>query len=508
MSLQIDLDRIEAIVNDEFRSNKFPGLAVALIQDKSIKWFGGFGHADINAGISITADTVFRLASISKTFTTIGLMQLHEKGMFELNEPVNNYLPRGKVIVRKGWDDVTFMHLLTHRSGIGELMKKIDAFKPGFGIIISGKDKTIPPLSSIHDKGIKTEVAPGSKYAYSNIGFSLLGYLIEQISGGVSFRDYIKKNIFDPLGMENSDFIRSERIKSLEAEGYERFFGKFKRAPYPNNIIMPAGNLYSSINDMTKYANCLLDFGLHDGGRLLKEKTFKLMWTPQYWSHDAIKDEISIGLCFFLHDVNGFKVVEHTGATNGFTSAFTLIPEEKIAILVFSNVGEIFSTRRTLIIKNKILQLILGSYDETGDNSGYFVDDNVIKQIKGYYGPDPGILTNTRIWMAAGDYKITGKNNRVYLSSFWGSKRKGILLRPGDESLVFNYGVKRGYYVHRTVNIAFSKDMDGNIIEMCIGLHRFRKNHFLNTLRFKFYFLIIMIIVCLVFLAMALLLFK
>ncbi|MHA1791249.1 MAG: serine hydrolase domain-containing protein [Promethearchaeota archaeon] len=499
MDLDEKIPFIEKIVTDGFESQGLPGLAVAIIKDNELKWFKGLGKADLKRGISITPETVFRLASISKTFTTVRLMQLWEKGEFNLDDPVNRFLPNGKVIIKRGWREVTFRDLLTHRSGIGELIQKRDIFKPGFGLFITGRDKQIPPLSTLHDKNIRPEVSPGSKFAYSNIGFSFLGYLIERISGQKSFRDCIKDHVFDPLGMYHSDFIRSQVIKNKEAVGYKySLMKKLVPSSYPNNIIMPAGNLYSSINDMMIFANCLLNLGSWAGKQILKEETVKLMWTPQYWSHDALKEESSIGLCFHLYNANGFKIVEHSGATSGFTSVFTLVPEEKMAVLVFSNLEAIFGSRTPIIIKNKILQELLGIKENNRDTH-VEVRQNILKEIKGYYGPEPGILTNTRIWMTAGDYKVSIKDGKPFLSSFWGSKRKGVELHPTSSDFIFEYDLKPGIAIKRSAIVAFSLDKNQNVRKMHLKFHEFRKNSFFNTLRFKFYLIGVLFVFSLLF---------
>jgi CubicO group peptidase (beta-lactamase class C family) len=122
----------------EEKKSRIPGLAIGIYQGDRQIYFQGIGHAHLATRTPITPTTVFRLASISKVFTTIGIMQLRDQGKFQLDDPVNNYLPNGKVLKRHpNWPEVTFRHLLTHRSGIGELPKKSDLFKaPGFGMNI------------------------------------------------------------------------------------------------------------------------------------------------------------------------------------------------------------------------------------------------------------------------------------------------------------------------------------------------------------------------------------
>ncbi|MFX0102370.1 MAG: serine hydrolase domain-containing protein [Candidatus Hodarchaeota archaeon] len=491
-----DLDRI---VEDSFKNSHLPGLAVGVLKDGDLVYSKGFGKADIKNNVPVTADTLFRMASVTKLFTAVGLMQHWEGKKFDLDDPVNQYLPKGKIVVKKGWPDVTFRHLFTHRSGIGELLKASDVFKPGFGTTVIGRKKSIPPLSSLHEKDIHPNVRADFKYAYSNIGFSVLGYLIE-IFCGKSFRDYLVEKVLDPLGMVNSDFELCDKVEKHEAIGYLFRFGKHRVAKYYKNIIKPAGSLYSSVNDMARFARMLLEKGTFEGKNLLEPETLDLMWTPQYWSHDALKEQASIGLCFHVYHVNGKKIVEHGGATSGHTTAFSLIPSENIAVIVLSNLDEIFGSRVTVSIKNKLIQCILDMKEPEHLEEKY--DEIMLNDIKGYYGSYDGVLTNTRVLMAAGDYKVGLRKGKPYLSSLYGGKRKGSPLYSTDDPLVYEYELGEGAALRRTSKVAFERGEDGKVSSMSIGFFKLRKNPFVNTLRFKCYTLVTVIIAILILLLM------
>ena len=213
------LNGLDLLLSESLRNSKIPGIAIGIIDQDELIATKFIGLADRIGHRAIDGDTVFRMASISKLFTTLGLMQLWEKGAFDLDDPVNKYLTQGRIIPKNPqWPTVTFRHLLTHRSGIGELAFKSDFFKPGFGLNIKWP-KPVPPLSALHNRDVKTDVPAGQKYAYSNFGFSLLGYLIERFSGE-EFMSYMHKHILDPLKMIHSDFIHSEVIRTTEAQGY------------------------------------------------------------------------------------------------------------------------------------------------------------------------------------------------------------------------------------------------------------------------------------------------
>ncbi len=491
-SIRERIGSIDDLVETSFSGSGIPGLAVGIVHGGQLVHVKCIGEANIAKNAPVDASTAFRLASISKTFTTVGLLQLWESGRFQLDEAINEYLPKGKVVVKEGWPDVTFTHLLTHQAGIGEIMQKRDLLKPGYGLLVAGRDSPVPPLSTIHDQPLRPEVAAGTKYAYSNIGFSLLGYIIEQLSGE-SFSEYMVKHVLDPLGMSHSDFFPSARLGKSEAAGYKRSLGHIVPAKYYQNIIAPAGNLISSIDDMARFAAMLLARGALPGGnRLLKASTIDLAFSPHYWASQLLKDDASMGLCFHLSRINGAQVVEHTGATSGFTSAISLVPSMDLAVLVFSNIDEIFGARRTLELKHKVLVALLG--EEQQSASGATVDASIAVKLPGYYGPLPGVLTNTRILgYYGGDFKVSLKGSVILLSSLYGSRRKGVELIPVDGNGHFTM-VNPKRPSARKEHVAFTMGSDGQVIGLALEHFKLRKNTLTKTLRFKVYLLCFLVI--------------
>src|SRR6476660_3423177 len=202
------------------------GVAVAVVRKGEPPAFECLGLADRAENRPIDTDTVFRVASISKTMTAIGLMQLRDQGLFELDDPVNKFLTAFTIEAPEGGAEVTFRHLLTHTSGIGEVPRVSDlvrraawgAGKPG----TEGAD-----LAAIYRGTLRTDVAAGSKWAYANHGFAALGQVVEDIAGR-PFADHMRERVLQPLGMTETDYVRTERVADELATGYHWVFGRFR----------------------------------------------------------------------------------------------------------------------------------------------------------------------------------------------------------------------------------------------------------------------------------------
>jgi CubicO group peptidase (beta-lactamase class C family) len=155
------------------------GLAVGVIADGGLAWFHGHGVADVGAKAPITEDTVFRIGSITKTFTAIAVMQLWERGLVDLDAPANDYLRSFRLIlVRPNVRPATVRHLLTHTAGVGYWRRVSDLLQPGVGSGVRAARSGAPPLEDYYRRGLPVEVEPGTKWAYSNHGFAALGQIV------------------------------------------------------------------------------------------------------------------------------------------------------------------------------------------------------------------------------------------------------------------------------------------------------------------------------------------
>jgi CubicO group peptidase (beta-lactamase class C family) len=330
----IDQVNLKARVNAIL--NRWPavGLAMGVIRNGRLESFRGQGLANIASNTPVTEDTVFRIASITKTFTAIAVMQLWEQGLVDLDAPANDYLRAYKLVPAKAsFRPATVRHLLTHTAGIRELLHL-----PG---LLRMRDlgetvklgRHVPSLSEYYRGGLRIDAQPGTRFMYTNHGFATLGQIVEDVSGKPLDR-YFREHIFDPLGMANTDLVRSERVDAHLATGYElRTHGAEPVTDY-ELIPIGAGGIFSTPKDMAGYLAALLGGGGNEHGSVLKPATLATMFEPHYQPDPRLA---GMGLAFFRANLGGHLAVEHDGILPGFDSQIFLAPDEGVGAMAFAN---------------------------------------------------------------------------------------------------------------------------------------------------------------------------
>ncbi|MCJ7624544.1 MAG: beta-lactamase family protein [Anaerolineaceae bacterium] len=472
--------------------NKYtlPGLALGVIHNGELVYAKGFGMADIEGEKEVSADTVFRIGSISKTFTTIGLLQLWEQGKFDLDDPVNEYLKTYQVL----HDDpdappVTFRHMLTHTSGIGETRNIFSVFKSLIGKleIAAEPDEPVAPLGEFYDGRLRAEIYPGEKWAYANHAYATLGQLIEDISGQ-PFEEYMIEHVFEPLGMKYTDYLLSERVMSEFAQGYNFKKGVFKPVPYQRIIIGAAGSIFSSVNEMAKYAAAIMNGGENEHGRVLKAETLNVMMESQLDIDPRVFD---MGLTFWLEYFDKHLVVEHGGGWPGFISAFRVAPKDGLGVVAFTNC---MSLAPDVLSKDIMYQLLgVPNPAENIPAPDIMKDVHNWPALCGFYGPKPGFLTNARHWVGSGgELEVhVNKENELALRSLAGQAAKGSTLHrsdPGDP-LIYQAVLKEGMAAGRVITVLFGKNDDGDVDRLTTLQNTFYKRPFQQSVKFRTFML-------------------
>ncbi len=279
-----------------------PGMTLAIANREGLLRESHYGFADLKAGAKVTSQTLFQIGSISKSFVAFVMLQLAEEGKLDLHKPVVNYLPWLRI--ESEFPAFTTHHLLSHTAGL------------------SG----VPLLIRVAATPLRTGSAPGTQFVYSNIGYDLLGFIIEAVDKR-TFAESLRKRVLEPLGMTSSAPIISNDVRSRMAVGYgplldDRPFpakGKLGEAAW---IEVPeaAGSVAATAKDMGAYLQMLLNRGVGPRARLLSERSFELLTQP------AIKapfrgEDANYGYGLWNGDSKGHKLLRHTGGMVAFSSA-------------------------------------------------------------------------------------------------------------------------------------------------------------------------------------------
>ena len=231
---------IDSVVKGLMEKGDVPGLSIAIIRDSSFQYLKGYGYADKENGTKVSPTTLFEIGSCSKAFTALGLMTLEKKGLVQLDDPVSKYLPWFFANFEGQKTEITVKQLLHHTSGI-----------PWETISDIPQDSTAMALENTVRKiiGINLNHYPGQKFEYSTINYDIIGLIIEKVSG-LTYSDYMLKNVFVPLGMRNTT-VRIPQDGQHIAKGYK--IGFFSARRYNSPVFSgnsPAGYIVSNAEDM------------------------------------------------------------------------------------------------------------------------------------------------------------------------------------------------------------------------------------------------------------------
>jgi CubicO group peptidase (beta-lactamase class C family) len=317
------------------------GLAVSVARDGHSAWIGCRGLADIASSTPVAEDTVFRIASVTKLFTAIAVMQLWEQGRVDLDAPANDYLRAYRLVARRhGWRPATLRHLLTHTAGIPDARGIADLrhgdLTPAGGrppLMSVPAGERVPSLAEHYRGSLDVVIEPGTAFTYSNHGFATLGQIIEDVSGQ-PLGSYLREHIFEPLGMADTDLERSDRVRSWLATGYA--LGRSGPQPVPDREWIGAGGggIYSTPRDMTRFIESLLGGGRNGHGAILQTASLATMYEPHYQPDPRLP---GMGLGFFRGEVDGHRVVIHDGILPGFNSALLLAPDDGVGLFAVTN---------------------------------------------------------------------------------------------------------------------------------------------------------------------------
>jgi CubicO group peptidase (beta-lactamase class C family) len=445
--------------------NRWPavGLAVGVVHNGSLEFFHGHGLADIESNTPISEDTVFRIGSITKTFTAIAVMQLWEQGLIDLDAPANDYLRAYKLMPAKAsFRQATLRHLLTHTAGIPEVVYAFDLLHPGWGpfgarpAVHSVKvGEPMPSLAEYYRGGLRLVVEPGSAFAYSNHGFATLGQIIEDVSG-MPLERYLCEHIFEPLGMADSDLVRSDLVASGLATGYVLGPSGARAVPDREWVGAGGGGIYSTPRDMARYVAALLGGGANEHGRVLKPRAMATMFEPHYQPDPRVP---GVGLAFFRSDAGGHLAVEHGGILPGFNSEIFAAPDDGVGVMAFTNgssgamawlpteLGRLL--RHLLEVPDELVRSDVPQHPEIWDEiCGRYQLPQHISDLRG------------RVMMGGGaQVFVRGGQLMVRLLTPIPALYRGLPLRPDDETDPYMFRLDTSKFGMPTVRMVFGHEV-------------------------------------------------
>ena len=312
--------KIQEVLALAHKYRQFNGSALVAENGKVI-YKGAFGQANMEWNIPNTPDTKFRLGSITKQFTATAVLQLVEQGKIKLDAKLSDYLPEYR---KDTGAKVTIHHLLTHTSGIPSYTGQ-----PGFFENVSRNPYKVDDFVKKYASG-DLEFEPGSKYAYNNSGYFLLGAIIERVTGK-PYEQVLKENIFDPLGMKNTGYDHHNTILPKRASGYSKTADGYTNASYLDmSIPYAAGSLYSTVEDLYLWDQALYT------DKVLSAQSMALMYKPflQNYAYGWVVRNAS-----FKQNDQPVQVITHGGGINGFNTTIVRFPKEKNLIVMLDNTG-------------------------------------------------------------------------------------------------------------------------------------------------------------------------
>jgi CubicO group peptidase (beta-lactamase class C family) len=344
---------LDAFIRSEMRTANIPGLAVGFARDGVVRLAQGYGMADIALRKAVTADTMFHIASVTKTVTATMIMRLAERGKLRLDDPIAGYLDFPVVNPRFRDAAITFRQLLTHTSSISDARYyEIDFRQRGRDAdqALSDflKQYLTPEGVNYSDAGCFSAARPGSTWDYCNVGFGLLGHLAGRI-GGMDMREQTRRDVFAPLGMDHTSWTIKDTPKSHSAEAYDLVDGVLVAVEPVGFPDWPTGMLRSSINDFMKFVAASANAGRSGGIEVLGPDAMAQMLKIQ--APAGLPGWLSgQGLGWMASPLGGRERPNHWGGDPGVFTAVYLDPATRSGVAIFTNAGA--SAENRTAVKN------------------------------------------------------------------------------------------------------------------------------------------------------------
>jgi CubicO group peptidase (beta-lactamase class C family) len=360
----VDTQAVDAIMREGLKAWQVPGAALAIVKDNEVVYLKGYGVKDVESKEPMTPDTLCPIASCTKAFTTTAMAMLVDEGKMAWDDPVRKHLDYFHLADPLADANVTLRDLVTHCTGLGG--HDLLWYRAPWGCEEMIRRIGHAPLKHSFR----------SAFQYQSIMFTAAGAAVES-AGKTKWEDFVRKHIFDPLGMTASTFTSTAALKAADHASPHR---KNRRGDadvipwYPLTFPNPAGSICSNARDLARWIQFQLGDGTFRGKRLVSAKNLTEMHLPQMVirlegpARDLNPDtnQINYGLAWVLQDYRGHFLVSHAGAIDGFRTHITLVPNQRLGLVLLNN---LHNTQMNLAVSNQLVDLLLGlSKKDWNDN--------------------------------------------------------------------------------------------------------------------------------------------
>lgn len=315
-------DRVDDYLRAEMAKRHIPGLTIAIVKDGKVVRSQGYGQASVELSVPASEATVYQLGSLTKQITATAILRLAQDGKLSVDDKITKYLDD----LPASWKAITIRQLFNQTSGLPNYRAELD-----MGALLR-EYSAAEVIKMASEKPLL--FAPGTQYAYSNTNFHLLGMIVEKVSGK-SYGDYLQERFFQPLGMTATRLNDPNIIISNRARGYLWDGTTLQNGVFTFNPTIAFGDdgVISTVGDLVKWSAAL------DGDTLLGPAAKALLWTPPSLPGGAVTE---YGAGWIITHVNGHKLIWHNGAVvAGFSAALFRFPDDKLTVIVLSNLLDV-----------------------------------------------------------------------------------------------------------------------------------------------------------------------
>jgi D-alanyl-D-alanine carboxypeptidase len=314
-------NQVDDYIKAQMQEHRIPGISLAIIQSNRTVKTAAYGFANVELNVPVSSETAFEIGSITKQFTAACVLLLVQEGRLSVEDKISRHLKK----TPKAWQNITVRHLLTHTSGL-KSYDGLDAFALRHHL---SQEQFIQAIAEY-----PLEFQPGESWRYCNTGYSLLGFIIENVSGK-NYWNFLSEKILQPLEMNAT----TNRLPSLvipnRASGYEQTNHVWINRDYDLTDVFSAGAIICDIGDLAKWNASL------DAGTLLDARSREQMWTPA-----KLKDgsATKYGFGWRIEQLEGHVNIGHGGSTSGFSASIQRFPDDQLAVIILTNTDEQIAT--------------------------------------------------------------------------------------------------------------------------------------------------------------------